>query len=272
MTRAPVLVGLLLLFGLPALGQEAHSPLLEEIKNGKEIRVRVRNRNFAPITIRVSAQLSGARAIKSPVVVVCPADSKVDAMFIRTGERPWKSKYQYQWTLGDHRVQHRYRAYRLPFAKDSAFEVIQGYDGKISHTGKDRYSLDFKMPEGTAVLAARPGLVVSSKANSNQGGPSPDFADQANFVSVLHQDGTLAGYYHLKRGGVRVKPGQRVRAGQLLGYSGNTGYSSGPHLHFMVYRAGENAQSRETLPVQFLVEDASGPQTLRENHLYRSPE
>lgn len=57
---------------------------------------------------------------------------------------------------------------------------------------------------------------------------------RANFVCVQHSDGTYARYFHLSRNGVRVKKGDRVAAGDILGLSGNTGFSSAPHLHFDV--------------------------------------
>jgi murein DD-endopeptidase MepM/ murein hydrolase activator NlpD len=56
-----------------------------------------------------------------------------------------------------------------------------------------------------------------------------------NFVRVLHDDGTMGVYLHLKQGSVSVE-GQRVMVGSALALSGNTGNSSGPHLHFVVQR------------------------------------
>jgi len=68
-------------------------------------------------------------------------------------------------------------------------------------------------------------------------------------VQVLHDDGTSAVYAHLQLDSVRVRPGQRVERGEYIASSGNTGFSTGPHLHFVVLR---NAGLRsESVPVRF---------------------
>ena len=58
------------------------------------------------------------------------------------------------------------------------------------------------------------------------------FADRTNIIRIWHDDNTMGLYAHLKQGGIMVREGQRIKTGQLIGYSGNTGYSTGPHLHF----------------------------------------
>jgi murein DD-endopeptidase MepM/ murein hydrolase activator NlpD len=60
------------------------------------------------------------------------------------------------------------------------------------------------------------------------------YSGRANFVRILHDDGSMALYAHLKTGGVLVRVGQQVQAGQQIGLSGNTGFTTGPHLHFAV--------------------------------------
>ena len=60
------------------------------------------------------------------------------------------------------------------------------------------------------------------------------YGARANLVRILHDDGSMAIYAHLRENGVMVRVGEKVSLGQLIGYSGNTGYSSGPHLHFCV--------------------------------------
>jgi len=60
------------------------------------------------------------------------------------------------------------------------------------------------------------------------------YGGRANYVRILHDDGTMGLYAHLRPEGVLVRVGQRVRQGQQIGLSGNTGFTSGPHLHFAV--------------------------------------
>jgi murein DD-endopeptidase MepM/ murein hydrolase activator NlpD len=59
----------------------------------------------------------------------------------------------------------------------------------------------------------------------------------ANFVVILHSDGTTGEYYHLAEGGALVEVGDNVVRGQAIALSGNTGHTTMPHLHFAVYRA-----------------------------------
>ena len=61
-------------------------------------------------------------------------------------------------------------------------------------------------------------------------GPSPS----GNFVRIAHEDGSQSAYLHLRRGSVKVRPGERVEIGTPLAESGNTGRNTGPHLHFVV--------------------------------------
>jgi len=127
--------------------------------------------------------------------------------------------------------------YHLPFEKGRTYRVSQSYNGRLSHHGLDRYAVDFAMPEGTTVCAVRDGVVVDLKESSNTGGPDKKHKDQSNYVSILHADGAFGEYHHLKIDGVLVEIGEWVAAGQPIALSGNTGYSTFPHLHFGVYSA-----------------------------------
>lgn len=129
------------------------------------------------------------------------------------------------------------QAYRYPLPwRGGPFRLSQGPNGSFSHTdAKSRYAMDIAMPEGTPIIAARSGVVV--KTENEQVGRGNDAS--GNFVRVRHDDGTEGVYLHLKQGSVSVRVGQRVTVGSSLALSGNTGNSSGPHLHFVVQRATE---------------------------------
>ena len=149
--------------------------------------------------------------------------------------------------------------YRLPFEDGLAFPVTQAYGSPLtSHNNvQNRYAIDFAMPEGTPVVAARDGVVVDVTLNYRTGGFDRALLDMANTVTIAHDDGTIAEYAHLAPGKPLVQRGQRVRAGTLIAYSGNTGYSTAPHLHFVVSRPGvrDGKLARISLPVVFYAYD-----------------
>ncbi|HTA16992.1 MAG TPA: M23 family metallopeptidase, partial [bacterium] len=155
--------------------------------------------------------------------------------------------------------------YLVPYAHGTKHLISQGYFGRISHQGL--YALDFAMPDGTAIDAARSGVVIAVKQDSNVGGASAAYANDGNYIEVMHADATWAIYAHLRQGGARVRKGQRVEAGQEIGLSGHTGEASGPHLHFAVYRADWSGP--RSIPTVFL----TGPGTtasLEEGRTYYS--
>lgn len=140
--------------------------------------------------------------------------------------------------------------YRLPYGDGVSYPIIQGYGARLSHRGAEQYTLDFGMPVGTEVNAAREGVVVLFEDSHDGGCFREECSRLANFVVVLHDDGTTGEYFHLERGSVEVRLGQRVVRGQPLGRSGNTGYSSAPHLHFGVYRTLADGHT-QSVPVRF---------------------
>jgi murein DD-endopeptidase MepM/ murein hydrolase activator NlpD len=160
-------------------------------------------------------------------------------------------RFDYGYVIGDPAATHQPPLpYRAPFAPARSFEVTQAPPDAITHRDAgSRNAIDIAMPVGTAVHAARDGLVINVAHKFFRGGTTQEVRDEANFVQVLHDDGTTAVYAHLQMNTVRVRPGQRVQRGEYIANSGNTGYSSGPHLHFVVLR---NAGLRsESMPLTF---------------------
>ena len=105
------------------------------------------------------------------------------------------------------------------------------------------------MPIGTPVHAARDGVVALVEDSHDFGCAREECGRFANFVVVLHSDGTTGEYFHLEQGSAQVCVGERVHRGQRLARSGSTGFSTAPHLHFGVYRTGRDGT--ESLAVRF---------------------
>jgi len=123
-----------------------------------------------------------------------------------------------------------------PFDPSEQYPISQGFQGAKTHNSPEsEYAIDIAMPVGTAIHAARSGTVMDVEEDFNRGGTDLEkFGDKANHVRILHEDGTMALYAHLDLASVSVRPGARVRAGQKIARSGNTGFSSGPHLHLAI--------------------------------------
>lgn len=138
--------------------------------------------------------------------------------------------------------------YTLPFDSSKARFLVQGYFGKFSH--KERAALDFKMHKGTKVLAARGGVVIRVKEDSDKGGWNKKYRAYGNNLVIQHSDNSRAGYWHIQQNGALVNVGDTVKQGQHIGYSGNTGYTSFPHLHFIAWQFTKDGQWQQ-VPTRF---------------------
>lgn len=137
-----------------------------------------------------------------------------------------------------------------PFPAGNDFPISQGFEGDVTHKdAANQYAIDIVMPIGTPVLAARSGVIMDTEDDFHGGEQSEKFLDRANRIRILHDDGSMAVYAHLEPNSVRLHPGTRVPAGAWIANSGNTGFSNGPHLHFVVQiNAG---MALESLPFRF---------------------
>jgi len=156
--------------------------------------------------------------------------------------------------------------YLLPYPVGSTYRVIQGNCSGFGHSGGYKYSIDFAMPLGSMVAAARAGTVVEIRTGNLDGDIVPG---HENFVKVLHSDGVISAYSHLGTDGVLVTVGQQVEAGDTIGWSGNTGATGGvPHLHFHLAPCSEPVDCG-TLPVTFR-NTSPNPKGLVVEHEYRA--
>ncbi len=210
----------------------------------------------APLTVRV-----GLRDVRNavptadlPLVAVIPPRTRRQLFFVRKKNpaHSWHFKPAMRTAFGDPAAEHDDDVrYRLPWRAGEAHFVSQGASGAFSHKGRSKYSFDFPMEIGTPVCAARGGTVIQIVDGYTEADTGRIlFGPPANLVLILHDDGTYAVYAHLNTSGTKVYDGQRVQTGQIIAESGNTGYSTGPHLHFGVGKARLDGRS-ETLPIRF---------------------
>lgn len=158
-----------------------------------------------------------------------------------------KQMLSFNFILGNPEAVHddTYR-YNLPYPSGSSYMLTQGNNTDYSHSGPiAKYAYDFAMPEGSFVSAARSGVVGFVLDHFEIGGNNKNLKDKSNRVLVCHNDGTVAVYAHLQHKGALVEIGDRVFVGQVIGLSGNTGYTTSPHLHFTVLSGDES------IPIKF---------------------
>jgi murein DD-endopeptidase MepM/ murein hydrolase activator NlpD len=155
--------------------------------------------------------------------------------------------------------------YSLPFENKKKVFLIQAYDSKMSHKGE--FALDFKVKKKTKICAARDGIVIAARKDSEKGGLKPENISDGNYISIQHYDGSVAHYWHLIKNGVLINVGDTVTKGQVIGLSGNTGYSAFPHLHFEVVGDDGTGNTRQ-LATRFYTN--KGIIYLRPAHFYRT--
>jgi len=202
-----------------------------------------RNRLAGPLAVRLSLAESDnvVSEPELPRVFILPGQTERELVTIGplSSRRSWRYRFQTEAVVGSPDAVHRPSgAYRPPFAPGAEFQVGQAFGGAFSHTDPQSFhAVDIAMPVGTPIHAARAGVVMDIARYFHRAGTDRDRdGPRANFVRILHQDGTMAVYAHLDYAGVRVHPGERVARGQYIARSGNTGYSSGPHLHFVIQK------------------------------------
>lgn len=140
--------------------------------------------------------------------------------------------------------------YTLPFKRRN---LIKAVSDPRAHFANFKNAIDFILPEGTKLFAPRAGNVIEVKVNSKQGGSDPKYSDikYQNYMTLQHDDGEFSQYVHLKYKGAIVKVGDKVKTSQPIAISGNTGFSTMPHLHFQVFRLNNSKEGWETLKVRF---------------------
>ena len=253
---------LAILFAIkPAIASQQDYPfkLISRADAGSQI-ILAQNSGPAPILATVSL-LNPVNAIidrSSPIAVVVPPGETITVAVIHGAVQgqEYRIATNYKFSIGNpDAVQDPRATYLLPFKEGQVITVGQVLGGKITthNNPASRNAVDFTVPIGTPILLARKGRVVDIDQGYSEGGADPLL--KANHVLILHEDGTLGLYSHFAHNRIMVSSGQWLEAGALIGYSGNTGYSTGPHLHFVVLsntRSTDGAAQYLSQPVKFV--------------------
>ena len=222
----------------------------------------VTNAGPVPATVRVDLRVlrnlrgRGGGLARTPIERVVARESTETLTFLETviPGVPIGAELSVSIDLGASDTQPDDYLYGMPFGGTEARPLVQGFDGTETHMFGMRYALDFGMPGGTPIVAARDGIVVHVQDGFTEGGPDPDLLERSNLVVVGHGDGTLAFYGHLSPG-IPVAVGDPVREGDSLGRSGATGFAGQPHLHFHV---GVRAMGDPGRTIRIRLKDSSG--------------
>jgi murein DD-endopeptidase MepM/ murein hydrolase activator NlpD len=227
---------------------------VDAVNQGGNVEFRAKNLREYPITytLRIRTRDLNVDGPKTVTRTLAPNQSE-QVMVLSRNSKHNKGNYRYSfdWTVGDKDAVHDDdHLYSLPYSSGRSYRIVQGYGSRFSHTGLEEFAIDLDMPIGTPVHAARSGVVARVKESHTKGCWQDGCGEYANYIVVLHSDGTTGEYYHLSKNGALVNVGDSVAQGQKIAYSGNTGHTTMPHLHFAVYRATDwgNTQS---IPVRF---------------------
>lgn len=228
------------------------------------------NKEFYPVSVIIEFTTTNLKFSEEVnKVFVIPAGSsrfKFGELSVVDPSSRYKYSYKYKTAIGDITLSNIDQSveYELPFRKTQSFKIYQGYNGLFSHQNEN--SLDFLMPEGTEVLAAREGIVVQIVQNNTESCPKEECKRYNNYITIMHPDGTFAYYAHIKYNSVKLKLGDNVKSGDVLAYSGNVGWTSGPHLHFACFIGGFDKW--KTLQTKFKIDKGENSILLKEGMTY----
>lgn len=214
---------------------------------GDSVFIHVRNTSQSPIRVFITEK---GKVFRQQHKFLLAADADASYGFLRADSIDYGS----DWLYGNPEMATEIPDLQLPFLKGKSYKVIQGFNGSFSHKASDfgRYAIDFDLQEGDTVTAAANGVVVGLVSGHTKGGKSKKWLDYANFITLYHSKGNYyTQYVHLQHYGQLVQLGDSVTAGQPIGLSGNTGFTSVPHLHFNVLKPVETSDGLTSVKFNF---------------------
>ncbi|WP_159468195.1 M23 family metallopeptidase [Dyadobacter sp. 3J3] len=252
-----------------ACAQQELRVFVERKKNGYILYAD--NNAFCPVSMALDLNLVNLRFSKGrKKIFVIPEKTEkfmlgeLDAIY---PSMPDKFSYNFYSSLGNInniRYDEEYE-YGLPFLKNKEYYLVQGYQGSFSHQNDN--ALDFIMAEGTEITAVREGVVIKVVQSNTGSCLREECKKMHNYILIYHSDGTIANYSHLIQNGSKVSAGDIVKKGEVIGLSGNTGFSSGPHLHFSC-SVILGVEKYQTIRTKFRIDGGNKSEYLQEKNRY----
>lgn len=199
----------------------------------------------------------------NPITLPALSDTIVETKYA-TGP---KSNIKFASRLGDIHKKTSQPSFQLPFPKNKTYSIIQGNESTPTHnTNWSRYALDLSLAVGDTICAAGDGYVVGIISGYTKGGMDKKWKDYGNFITLYHPESNLfTQYVHLQFNGSLVALGEKVKMGQPIAISGETGQTNIPHLHFNCLEAEHSSAGLRSFPL-----DSIGKykiSTLKRGHL-----
>jgi len=229
-------------FELKEIGYQVHNDsLVIELKNPLNCPLRIYSSSANDSIQKVLNQ-------NFPVVIMAKSDTVLSYW---TDKPKDDIPIQFSAKFGDPNTPIRKKTINFPFRTGNSYQIIQGYNGRFSHTSTySKYALDFNLSKGDTICAVADGFVVGVIQGYDKGGKSKKWRDYSNFITLFHPEMNLyTQYVHLTHNGSLVTVGDFVMAEQAIGLSGKTGQTDIEHLHFNVLKP--NSTGMESVPIEF---------------------
>ncbi len=208
--------------------QEGYPPVVVEIVTGPEKNAVIKNSSCFPVTVSVNAR---------DYMVEANTEVQLDSAF-------WGAWFWIPGKMG------RMNELTFPSPLREKHQADFGPGSVETHTKDYEFSYDFSVPESSSVYALEGGIVIRVVQKYTKSHQDKMRIHEVNKVEILHSDGSVAAYAHLKANSTPLKTCDKINKGQLIGLSGNTGFSSGPHLHVDVTRPIGIGKFK-TIPIRF---------------------
>lgn len=251
-----------------SFAQNSFNIYYEKNKNGYN--VFADNNEYCPTSVKINFEATNLKIDggNNQLYVINPLTKRqlLTTLTILNKRDAYQFKYTYKSNLGNENLDFYDSEfiYDLPFSNSKSFKVSQGYNGNISHTNQN--AIDFSMPLGTEINAIRDGIVIKV-VQENSKNCSEEFCKiYNNYIIIYHSDGTFAEYTHIQKDGATVKVGDNIKKGDVIAYSGNVGWSTGPHLHVVVFL--QKLENRKTIETKFKIGNGEKSDYLMEKVKY----